>query len=113
MAKQKPENEKSPETTPRANGHESAGEPPEPDVDKSPRVRKAAAAVEKAKAELRKAQELYHEVCTEATQKLKAAREKTVGEFIDGGLKLVKKYPGPGVILAALVGFFLGRLFRR
>jgi hypothetical protein len=28
-------------------------------------------------------------------------------------LGMVKKHPGPGVIVAVLIGFFLGRLFRR
>ena len=48
-----------------------------------------------------------------SSDRLKAVREKSVGDLIDGTLELVKKHPGPGVILAAIIGFFLGRLFRR
>ena len=81
-------------------------EPAEQDADRSPRVQKAAEAVEKA-------QQHYRKVRQEATDRLKAVREKSVGDLIDGTLGLVKKYPGPGVIVAAMIGFFLGRLFRR
>jgi len=44
---------------------------------------------------------------------LKRVREKRVGDLVDDTLKLVKKHPGPSVVLAAVVGFWLGRLFRR
>ena len=86
---------------------------PDRKVDHSPKVRKAADAVGRAKAELEKAQELYHKVRQEATAKLKNVREKTLGDLIDGTLEMVKKHPGPGLVIAAVVGFFLGRLFRR
>ena len=92
--------------TPTTDGSEQHG-------DRSPRVQKAAEAVQRAEAELEKAQQLYQKVRQEATDRLKAAREKSVGDLIDGTLGLVKKYPGPGVIVAAMIGFFLGRLFRR
>lgn len=82
-------------------------------VDQSPKVRKAAGAVCRAKAELEKAQTLYQKVRREAGDKLKKVREKTVGDLVDDTLEVVRKHPGPGVILAGLVGFFLGRLFRR
>ena len=83
------------------------------DADSSPRARKAAEAVQRAEAELEKAQQLYQKVRQEATDRLRAIREKSVGDLVDGTLEVVKKHPGPGVIVAALIGFFLGRLFRR
>jgi ElaB/YqjD/DUF883 family membrane-anchored ribosome-binding protein len=92
---------------------ETAAESPQQEAEESPKVRKAADAVRRAEAELEKAQQLYHKVRQEATDRLKAVREKTMGDLIDGTLNLVKKHPGPGVIIAALIGFFLGRLFRR
>ncbi len=82
-------------------------------ADQSPKIRKAADAVRRAEAELQKARNLYQKVRQQATDRLKAAREKTVGDLIDGTLETVKKHPGPGVIVAVLIGFFLGRLFRR
>ena len=112
MAKKKPQQEPS-DQAPEADAQQPAGEAPEADVEQTPEVRKAATAVERAKEELHKAQQLYEDVRDKATKKLKNVREKSVGELIDGTLKLVKKYPGPGVILAAILGFFLGRLFRR
>ena len=83
------------------------------EAEESPKVRKAAEAVRRAEAELEKAQQLYQKVRQEATDRLKAVREKSLGDLVDGTLNLVKKHPGPGVIVAALLGFFLGRLFRR
>ena len=70
-------------------------------------------AVRRAEAELEKAQQLYQKVRQDATERLKAVREKSVGDLIDGTLEVVKRHPGPGLILAAIIGFFLGRLFRR
>jgi ElaB/YqjD/DUF883 family membrane-anchored ribosome-binding protein len=95
---------------------DSAGKPvpsDDPAVEESPEVQAAGEAVRRAEAELKKARALYEQVRQQATDRLRQVREKTVGEMVDGTLKLVKKYPGPGVILAALFGFFLGRLFRR
>lgn len=86
---------------------------PKQKADRSPRVERAAEAVRRAEAELDKAQQLYRKVREETTDRLRAAREKSVGDLIDGTLALVKKHPGPGLIVAAAIGFFLGRLFRR
>ena len=108
MAKKKTAKRSSgpPETTP-ATGRSKQ------DADRSPRVKKAAEAVRRAEAELEKAQQLYQKMRQQATDRLKAVREKGLGDLIDGTLEVVKKHPGPGVIVAAMIGFFLGRLFRR
>jgi ElaB/YqjD/DUF883 family membrane-anchored ribosome-binding protein len=82
-------------------------------VDDSPEVTAAERAVRRAEAELEKARELYNQVRRQATEQLNRVREKTMGELADDTLKLVRKYPGPSVVIAILVGFFLGRLFRR
>ncbi len=74
---------------------------------------KAAEAVRCAETELQKARELYEKTRQEATKRIKAARETTLGELIDGSLETVKKHPGLGVLAAMLVGFFFGRLFRK
>jgi ElaB/YqjD/DUF883 family membrane-anchored ribosome-binding protein len=88
---------------------DEAGEP----AEWSPRARKAAEAVRRAEAELEKAQRLYQKVRQEAGEGLRAVREKNVADLIDGTLEAVKRHPGPGLIVAAMIGFFLGRLFRR
>jgi len=84
-----------------------------PGPDDMPEVRAAEEAVRRAKEELKKAQGLYVDVRRQATDQIRQVRAKTVGELIDNVLKLVKKHPGPGVVIAALLGMFLGRLFRR
>ena len=97
-------------------GHAPAVEAPdrpEQKVEPSPAVKKAAEAVARAESELHNAQELYRKVRDQTKDKVQRAREKTIGELVDDGLTVVKKYPGPGVLVAAIVGFFLGRLFRR
>jgi len=41
------------------------------------------------------------------------AREMRLGEVVDATLDLVRRHPAAGVSVAALVGFFVGRLWRR
>ena len=86
---------------------------PDDGADRSPGVAAAEEAVRRAEAELTKAQEAYARVRRQATEQLKRVREKRLGDLVDDTLKLVKRHPGPSVVLAAVVGFWLGRLFRR
>jgi ElaB/YqjD/DUF883 family membrane-anchored ribosome-binding protein len=89
-------------------------EPVEPvEADELPEVKAAADAVRRAKDELEKACETYKHLRKEATDQVRKLRESTVGDVVEGSLAAVKKHPALGVGLAALVGFFLGRLFRR
>ena len=97
---------------PKEGAHESV-EAPNDGADRSPEVAAAEEAVRRAEAELSKAKAAYARVRRQATEQLKRVREKRVGDLVDDGLKLVKKHPGPSVLLAAVVGFWLGRLFRR
>lgn len=101
-----PDDEPKTAATDRPEEEETQGEP-------SPNARCAADVVARAEAELKRAQEAYRTVRREATERLQAVREKSVGDLIDGTLKAVKKHPGPGVFVAMVIGFFLGRLFRR
>ncbi len=73
----------------------------------------AAGAVALAEAELKRAKQTYDRVYDEAIRRLRDVREAKVGDLCDGVLETVKRYPGPSVFVAALLGFFLGRLFRR
>jgi ElaB/YqjD/DUF883 family membrane-anchored ribosome-binding protein len=73
----------------------------------------AADALKRAKAELEKALAFYEKVREETSERLKSVRETSVGDMLDGTLDLVKRRPGASVMLAAMIGFFLGRLFRR
>ena len=83
------------------------------DGQESSDVAAAEEAVRLAKKELKNAQQSYRQLRSQASDQLKQVRETSVGELVEGTLKLVKKHPGPGVAIAAIVGFFLGRLFRR
>lgn len=84
-----------------------------PGEAESPKIPSAADAVHRARLELEKAQQVYDEVRREAVERLEKVRETTVGDLIDGTLDAVRKRPAVGLGLAALAGFFLGRLFRR
>ena len=84
-----------------------------PSPESSGEVCSAAEAMKRAKAELEKAQAFYEKVCQQATERLKSVRQTSVGDAIDGTLDAVRRRPGASVTIAALVGFFLGRLFRR
>ena len=73
----------------------------------------AAEALKLAKAEFEKAQAYYDKVRQQAVEGVKAVRETSVGDVIDGTLETVRRHPGASLTIAALVGLFLGRLFRR
>jgi ElaB/YqjD/DUF883 family membrane-anchored ribosome-binding protein len=73
----------------------------------------AAEALNRAKAEMERAHAFYEHVREQTAHRIKAARETTVGDMLDCTLKAVKRHPGAGLTLAAIVGFMLGRLFRR
>ena len=81
--------------------------------ESSNEVCSAANALKRAKAEFEKAQAYYEKVRQQAVERVKAVRETSVGDMIDGTLDGVRRHPGAGLTIAAIVGFLLGRLFRR
>ncbi len=62
---------------------------------------------------LREARQCYDEVRRKATERLRDAREITLGDVLNRVLVSVKRHPRSSLAAAAAVGFFLGRLFRR
>jgi ElaB/YqjD/DUF883 family membrane-anchored ribosome-binding protein len=84
-----------------------------PSAETSGDVCSAADALELAKAEFEKAQVFYENVRQQATDRLKSVREASVGDAIDGTLDAVRRHPGTSLTIAAMIGFFIGRLFRR
>jgi ElaB/YqjD/DUF883 family membrane-anchored ribosome-binding protein len=86
---------------------------PNPAADGPDPVRTAADALHRAKAELEKAQAFYEHVRQQAAERLQAVRRTSVGDVLDGTLETVKRHPGASLTIAALIGFYLGRLFRR
>src|SRR5689334_745899 len=86
-------------------------------LDERPEVQSAAEAVRKARNQLAQAEAIYREVHTQAAESIKQLGDAKVSDVVDTAvettLTFVRKYPGPGVVVAALCGFFLGRVFRR
>ena len=104
MAKSKPETQ-----TDEPGPFESLGEK----IDERPEIQAAEEAVRRAREEFDKAQELYYRLREEASEGFEHLREKNLGDMIQGVMCFVRKNPGPGVLIAAAVGFCLGRLFGR
>jgi ElaB/YqjD/DUF883 family membrane-anchored ribosome-binding protein len=84
-----------------------------PEAESSDEVCSAAEALKCAKAELEKAEAYYEKVRQQAVERVKAVRETSIGDMLDGTLETVRRHPGAGLTIAAVVGFLLGRLFRR
>ena len=82
-------------------------------AESSGEVCSAAEALKRAKAEFEKAQAYYEKVREQAVERVKAVRETSVGDMIDGTFDTVRRHPGAGLTIAAMAGFLLGRLFRR
>jgi ElaB/YqjD/DUF883 family membrane-anchored ribosome-binding protein len=101
------------DSPPPEEGGATAADDPNGGYDNTPEMAAAEEAVRRAEAELAKAKETYARVRRRATEQLKRARDKRLGDLVDDVLKTVKRHPGPSVLVAALVGFWLGRLFRR
>jgi ElaB/YqjD/DUF883 family membrane-anchored ribosome-binding protein len=74
-------------------------------------ARLAAEAVRLAKAELQKAQAAYDKARRQAAERLKSIRETNLGDVVDKTLDTVKRHPALGLGVAALIGYYLGRLF--
>jgi hypothetical protein len=73
----------------------------------------AAEALRRAKAELEKVQAFYEDLGRQTSQRWQEVRKKNLGDLVDGTLNTVRRHPAAGLTLAALAGFFLGRLFRK
>jgi ElaB/YqjD/DUF883 family membrane-anchored ribosome-binding protein len=82
-------------------------------VESREEVSAACEAMRRAKAEFEKAEAYYEKIRQQAAERVQAARQMTVGDLMDGTLETVRRHPGAGLTAAALIGYFLGRLFRR
>ncbi|MBN1396241.1 MAG: hypothetical protein JW959_14555 [Pirellulales bacterium] len=70
-------------------------------------------ALSRAQVELERAKTCYENLRRGAFEKIENARKTNLGDVIDGTLETVKRHPAAGLGVAALLGFFIGRLFRR
>ena len=62
---------------------------------------------------LRNAEELYTKQQENASGDRSFLESQTLGATIDDTLRLVRRYPGTGVVAASAVGFLIGRITRR
>ena len=89
--------------------------PDEPQMDSGdrPELQAAADRVRQAREQLRAAEACYGQLREQAAEKMRQVRAKTVGDLIDTLLATAKKRPLASLLTAGLLGYFLGRLFRR
>jgi len=76
-------------------------------------VAAAAEAVRRARAEFQDAMDLYRKARQDAQERWDKVRKTTVGDLIDRGLDVVRKYPGTGLLAGVLAGLLLGRRLRK
>ena len=62
---------------------------------------------------LKEVRQCYDDVRHKAAGHLREARETTLGDVFDRVFATVKRHPCGSLAVAATLGFFLGRLFRR
>ena len=76
-------------------------------------VEKAAATYDRAADQLRRARACCDDARQEVVERLRQLREGPAGDTWRQVRQIVRRYPGPSVIVAVLVGIFLGRSLRR
>ncbi len=82
-------------------------------IDERPEVKAAEKALRHAQEQLEKARAQYQEIRSQAADNLSDARDKNAGDLVATVLDLVRKYPAPGVLIALVGGWFVGKIFRR
>jgi len=82
-------------------------------IDERPEVRAAEDAVRRAREQLEQAQQYCQQLRSDASAEWNDLRNANFGDVLEKSLTFVRKNPGVGVSIAALLGFFLGRIFRR
>ena len=102
-----------PATSDRASADDPTTQEPVQHPPEASEIEAAEEGLRRAKEEFKKARQAYRQVRSHAVDQLKQVREMSLGDLVDQTLKQVRKHPGPGVLIAAILGFFLGRLFRR
>jgi hypothetical protein len=100
------------EEPPRPQGEAAEAAAPQLGGEESP-LGGVAEAIHRAEEELEKARCLYSRLRDETAARIETVRQQRVGEVCDTACDLVRKFPGPSLIAAGVLGFFLGRLFRR
>ncbi|MDZ4783110.1 MAG: hypothetical protein SGJ19_22930 [Planctomycetia bacterium] len=102
-------------------GDAYAGSSPQPgafetfgkQLDERPEIQAAEAALREAREQFERAQNYCQQLRSEAATEIESLRGANVGDLLDKSLAFVRRNPGAGVCFAAIIGYFLGRLFRR
>ena len=63
--------------------------------------------------ELKEARQCCEDMRNKAVECLQNARSTTLGDVLDGAASFVKRHPRCSLGIAATLGFFIARLFRR
>ena len=84
-----------------------------PPVDQDPEVAAAADAMRAAREHLGRAEQVYHDARQKAAEQIQRMQAMSVGEAIDAGVKLVRRYPLAATTVAAAAGYLCGRIRRR
>jgi ElaB/YqjD/DUF883 family membrane-anchored ribosome-binding protein len=82
-------------------------------LDERPEIRAAEDAVRRAREQLDQAQQYCQQLRSDATVEWKDLRQANFTEVMEKSLEFVRKNPAVGVSIAAILGYFLGRIFRR
>ena len=82
-------------------------------LDDIPQVRMAREAVERASEKLREAADRYRNAGQKAAENKDGEGDANLRDTVKDVLGYVRRHPAQGVIAAGMLGFFLGRLFRR
>lgn len=82
-------------------------------IENDPDVQAAADEVEQARDKLRAAEDCYRKLRDQAAEKIEQLQGSTLGDAFDFVVSTTKRHPVIGLLTAGVMGFYLGRLFRR
>jgi ElaB/YqjD/DUF883 family membrane-anchored ribosome-binding protein len=82
-------------------------------LDERPEIQAAEEAVRRAREQLEQAQQYCQQLHSQTAAEWRDLREANFRDLLEKSLAFVRKNPGVGVSVAAILGFFVGRIFRR
>lgn len=86
---------------------------PQQVVEDDPNVHAAAKEVEQAREQLNVAERCYRKLRDQATEKIERLQGRTLGDVVDFVVATTRKHPVVSLMTAGVLGYYLGRLFRR
>jgi len=82
-------------------------------IDELPPIQAAEHALRRAREEFHRARDHYHALKREAAEGVEHVKAGEVSDLAEQVLEAVRKHPGPGVLVAMVLGFLVGRIGRR